>query len=342
MNEPFPLLELLSELTAKAGTTDVTLKSTGAVGVRCNKQYVVSRMPGVVERWTSTVATHFPKRPPDSRVGYTTVLKSADARRFRCTLTMNREGESIAVRPLASVIHTADELLLPAGLADYFLRLETGVFLVGGATGSGKSWTNCGLISHRAERIGGKYVTIEDPIEFEFEDTEGAMFDQREIGTKAVSYASALKEALHQNPDVIMVQELREKAAAEIALSAGLTGHLVIGSLHSFSAANTPQRFLNILEGDEDAGARDALAACLEGILVQRLLPGRDRLVPVFEMLLMRNREGERLRHLEKAVRKGEWMSLRQEMDSGSGSRFGMLQWQDSLKQRREEGLLSD
>jgi Tfp pilus assembly pilus retraction ATPase PilT len=213
------------------------------------------------------------------------------------------------------------------------------MFLVGGVTGSGKSWTLASLLKMRAEELGGKFVTIEQPIEFELQDTDRAIFHQREIGVQATSCAAALEEALQEKPSVLMVQEIRRREEAETVLAAALSGHLVVASLHAYTAATAPQRFLGIISPTlEDFGARDALAACLEGVVLQRLVAGATGLVPIFEVLYMRNDRGERLSHFERMVRQGNWTGLRQEMETSR--RLGMISWEDSLALRRAEGLL--
>lgn len=335
----FPILRLLAEVTCAEGTTDVTLKSTGAVAVCRNTTLSVTRIPALADGWAEAVNALLPERPADARCGYTTVVRDPAGPRYRVTLCRNREGEAVSVRPLPRSILSPEALRLPEGLKEYFLRLQGGLFLVGGVTGSGKSWTLAALMKARAEELGGKYVTIERPIEFEHVDTDRAVFHQREVGAHATSYAAALEEALQEKPNVIMVQEIRRRDEAETALSAALSGHLVVASLHAYTAPTTPQRFLSVINPTmEDFGARDALASCLEGVVLQRLMPGVSGLIPVFEVLYFRSQHGERLTQVERLVRNGNWVGLRQEMEISR--RHGMMQWEDSIAQRQSEGLI--
>jgi twitching motility protein PilU len=336
----FPILELLDQVTTQAGTTDVTLKSTGCVAVCRNTTLSVTRIAALADAWGETVAALLPARPADHRLGYTTVVRDMKARRYRVTVSANREGEAISVRPLPQTIVTPEQLRLPEGLKEYFLRLQGGLFLVGGVTGSGKTWTLASLLKARAAELGGKFITIERPIEFEHQDTDKAVFHQREVGIQAVSYASALEEALQEKPNVLMVQEIRRRDEAETALSAALSGHIVIASIHAYTASTTAQRFLSIINPNmEDLGARDALASCLEAIVLQRLVPGYEGLVPIFEVLYFRNDRGERLAPMERLVRQGNWVGLRQEMEVSR--RLGMMQWEDSLAERTQQGLIA-
>jgi twitching motility protein PilT len=333
----FPLLEFLAEIAGQDGTTDVTLSSTGRVAVRRNTRLSVTTVEALGTLWRQMVAEHFPERGSDLRAGYTRVITGGE-RRYRATLTAQARGESMAVRPLSAEAKSPEELLLPEGLADYFLGLRGGLFLVGGPTGSGKSTTIASLLGRRRQSSGGKVVTIEDPIEFLYEDNERTIFEQREIGNTVRTYEEGLKEALHMNPDLISVQEIRESAAAETALSAALSGHLVVASIHAFTAPTAPQRYLSIINRTmEDLGARDALASCLEAVVMQRLVPGYEGLVPLFEVMLFRE-QGERLSSMERLVRQGNWMGLRQEIETGR--RLGMLTWEESRRLRVEAGLI--
>lgn len=336
----FPILALLDEVTREPGTTDVTLKSTGRVAVCRNTALSVTNIPALAATWADAIRELLPGRGPDPRNGYTAVVRDTSGRRYRVAISANREGEAISVRPLPSAIHSPEELRLPDGLKDYFLRLQGGMLLIGGVTGSGKTWTLASLLKARAAGVGGKFVTIERPIEFEHEDTEIAVFHQREVGTHAISYASALEEALQEKPNVVMVQEIRRRDEAETALAAALSGHVVVASLHAYTAPTAPQRFLGIINPTlEDIGARDALASCLEGVVLQRLVSGTTGLVPIFEVLYFRNDRGERLTQMERLVRQGNWMGLRQEMEVSR--RHGIMQWEDSLAERRAQRLIA-
>jgi len=333
MSALFPLPALLAELCASEGTSDVTLLSDGRVGVRRNGRLVVKDMPGIRAGWESLLG-----EMAFSREGQTLVYADPEARRYRVTLARSSSGQSVAVRPLPVSARSCDELLLPGAFIDFFVGLRSGLVLVAGPTGSGKSTTIASLLDLRGKRAGGKYVTLEDPVECLHMGGPNALFEQRELGSCIHSYAEGLKQALHMNPDVIAVQEVREQAAAETTLAAALSGHLVVASLHAFSAPTVPQRFLSILDPSmEDAGARDALASCLEAVLVQRLVPGFERMVPVFEIMLFRDGR-ERIRSMERLVRNGNWAGLRQEIEVGA--RLGMTLWEDNLRLRIAEGMV--
>ena len=337
MSTPFPLFDFLEEVSRQPGTTDITMVSDGRVAVRRNARIAVTRVEALGRLWAETMKVHFPSGRDGRRPGAARVIASG-RRRYRATLAAHRGGSSLSVRPLRERPGSPGELRLPDGLAEFFLGLNGGLVLVAGPTGSGKSTTVASLLDARRDGVGGKFVTIEDPVEFVHSDDERTLFIQRELGTSVSDYAEGLEEALQMNPDVIAVQEIRERAAAETALSAALSGHLVIASMHAFTAPTVPQRCLSVIDpGLEDHGARDSLAACLEAIVFQRLLPGFDGLVPVFEVLYFRHR-GERLASMERLVRQGNWVGLRQEL--AEGRRFGMIEWEENLRERISSGLL--
>lgn len=335
----FPLRELLVESTKNRATSDITIWSTGLVSLRTNKAITSREMLGIADSWATMMAVEFPKVKRDAVGGHTTTLQLSPQMRFRVNWSRNYLGESLAIRPLPQVVPDAETLRLPLFLRDYLLGLKGGIVIIGGPTGSGKSTTIACMLKWIAEARGGKIITIEDPIEFVHKNNARTIFEQRELGTHVMSYADGLKEALHMNPDIIEVQEIREPAAAEVALSAALSGHLVLASMHAYTAATTPQRYLSILNPSmEDIGARDALASCLEAVVLQRLVPGRDGLVPIFEIMTFRDQQMNRLASMERLVRDGKWVALRQEIEVGKQQ--GMCLWDDSERQRREEGLI--
>lgn len=337
MSALFPLFDFLEELSRQPGTTDITMVSDGRVAVRRNARIAVTRVEALGCLWERTMDAHFPAARDGRRRGAARVISSGN-RRYRATLAEHRGGASLSVRPLRERPGSPAELRLPDGLAEFFLGLNGGLVLVAGPTGSGKSTTVASLLASRRDGMGGKIVTIEDPVEFLHSDDERTLFIQRELGTSVAGYSEGLEEALQMNPDVIAVQEVREREAAETALSAALSGHLVIASVHAFTGATVPQRYLSVIDpGLEDHGARDSLAACLEAVVFQRLLPGFDGLVPVFEVLYFRHR-GERLPSMERLVRQGNWVGLRQEL--AEGRRYGMIEWEECLRERVACGLL--
>jgi twitching motility protein PilT len=339
MNESFPLVDFVSEMAARPGATDITLCSNGRVGLRQKTKLAVFAAEPLRGLWRETVESCFPDRPPDHRQAFTRMLVGTNGRRLRATLSCDHDGESIALRVLPDRIQDPAELLVPEGLECFFLGLRKGLFLVAGPTGAGKSTTVASLLRSRALNRGGKIVSIEDPVEIPQEGTDRCIILQRELGTSVLSYEQGLGEAMLMNPDVISVQELRDRRAAEAALSAALSGHLVLASIQAFGAVSAIQRLITLLGASlDDPGLRDSLSFCLEAVVFQRLVPGFERLVPLFEIMTFRGKEG-RLHGMERLLRLGNWTGLEQELESGS--RHGMLTCAESLRRRIDEGLIS-
>lgn len=328
----------LDEMAGRPGVTDLTLFSDGQVALRQQSRLASFASEGLREGWDFAMRDLFGEGAQTGLSCVTRMLVSPAARRLRLTLASTVGAQSLSVRVLPPTIPGPETLHLPDGLENQFLSLQSGLFLVAGPTGAGKSTTIASLLKSRAELRGGKFVCLEDPVEFMHRGGPRACFIQRELGSSMPSYEEGLKEALRMNPDVIAVQEIRERSAAQAALSAALSGHLVVASLHAFDAVSVPQYFLRLLGPEsETPSGREALSFSLEGILVQRLVPGIQGLVPLFECLLFRE-GGRRRPALDRLLREGNWLGLRQEMENGRPPQF--LTWEESRRQRVEAGLL--
>jgi twitching motility protein PilT len=208
----------------------------------------------------------------------------AEGIRLRVNLYHTLGRLAAVMRPIRREIPTLDALGLPAELLHSWMRRRYGLVLVSGPTGSGKSTTVASCLDwinhHHAHHI----VTLEDPIEYLFEN-DLALFSQREIHRDSESFASGLRTALRQSPDVIFLGEIRDAETAITALHAAETGHLVISTLHSSSVVETIDRFSHLLKS-ESAGALNLLATQLVGVISQQLLPRPDSgLFPALEYL---------------------------------------------------------
>ena len=262
--------------------------------------------------------------------------------RYRCTWSRHHGGEELAIRPLPSRILPPDALGLPCVLSETVTSVSGGLILICGPTGSGKSWSMASLIEHRSRTRGGRYVTLENPIEFVHSNNEKSLFHQRAVGVDVATYAAGLEEALIQNPDCIGVQELRDRASAETALAAALTGHLVLATLHAHDAASAPDRFASVLDVPlgQKSGAMQTLSLALELIVAMRLLPGHHGLVPVFDVITMRERPGalKRVPKLMSMIASGQTTGLRNEQLTGKAQ--GMITFEQSIQERMSNGVL--
>lgn len=194
--------------------------------------------------------------------------------RFRCNIYMQRGTYAVAIRVLPPSIPEFDTLGLPHSIKQ-FTKLSSGLVLFTGATGCGKSTTLASLVDMINRQYRYHVLTIEDPLEYLHSHKE-SMVTQREIGEDAPSFSSALKSALREDPDVIMVGEMRDVETMSIALSAAETGHLVLSTLHTIGAVKTIDRILDSFPTDQQNQIRSQLATVLQGIVSQQLLPSES------------------------------------------------------------------
>jgi len=192
--------------------------------------------------------------------------------RFRVNVYRQRGSISFCARLVKFDIPSMEKLLLPKALAD-IPKLEDGMVLVVGVTGSGKSTTLASIISMINETRKVHILTIEDPIEFIYRDAKG-FINQREIGIDAPDFHTALRGALRQDPDVILVGEMRDAETVETALAASETGHLVFGTLHATNALQTVSRILEFFTPERQPGIRQVISYTLRSVIAQRLVPG--------------------------------------------------------------------
>jgi len=208
--------------------------------------------------------------------------------RFRINVFRQRGQISLAVRRVSRDIPTFDELHLPpqiARIADH----AAGLILVAGVTGSGKSTTIAAMLEHINQTRACHIVTVEDPIEYLYVDKK-ALVSQREVGIDVPTFESALKYLMREDPDVVLVGEMRDLDTFQAALQAAETGHLVFGTIHASGASSTVGRILDLFPPDSRRLARQSLAFNLRAIVCQRLLPCLDEAigrVPAVEILLV-------------------------------------------------------
>ena len=197
-----------------------------------------------------------------------------DVARYRLNAFQQRGVISIACRAIPHRISTIEELALPVVIRD-LAEEERGIVLLTGTTGSGKSTTLAAMIDHMNETMSKHIVTIEDPIEFVHVD-KGSVINQREVGMDTASFKRALRRVLRQDPDVILVGEMRDEETVQAALSAAETGHLVLSTIHTVDAAESINRMLDFFPPHQHAQARSMIAGTIKGVISQRLVPGAD------------------------------------------------------------------
>lgn len=252
--------------------------------------------------------------------------------RLRGHVYRHATGLAAALRILARRAPDLSGLNLPVDLAPIVLG-GPGLVIVSGPTGSGKSTTLAALAQHTLARLGGLLVTLEDPIEYVFTARPGALVRQRSIGEHAPSFAAGLRAALREDPDVLLVGEMRDAESIQLALTAAETGHLVLTTLHSRDTASAIARMLDAVPAERQTQVRGQLAAALKGNIAQRLAPkasGNGR-VPVLEVL--RPTSGVRA-----LIRDGKLDGIASALQAGGNE--GMIPLARSAADRVRNGLV--
>lgn len=251
--------------------------------------------------------------------------------RFRVNIFTTRTGTAAVFRSIPSLIPTIEELDLPKVMRR-FAELEKGLVLVTGPTGSGKSTTLASLINYINETEARHIITVEDPVEF-FHTSKKSLVNHRELGTDTKSFSRALKSALREDPDVVLVGEMRDHETISLALTAAETGHLVFGTLHSNTAAKTIDRIIDVFPTGDKEMVRAMLASSLQGVVSQTLLKkaeGGGR-VGAFEILVGTNA----VRNLIRENQIAQMYSMIQ-----TGARYGMITMEDAIKSLMEAGIV--
>jgi len=252
--------------------------------------------------------------------------------RFRVNVFKHRRGEGAAFRLIPEKIKTLSELGLPSMLSD-FTEKDRGLVLVTGPTGSGKSTTLAALIDIINKKKYDNIITIEDPIEF-IHSHKNCLISQREIGSHTTSFASALRNALREDPDVILVGEMRDLETISMALTAAETGHLVFSTLHTISASETIERIIDVFPPHQQNQVRMQLAGSLLGVVAQTLLPVVDEKgrVPALEIMIANPA-------IKNLIREGKAYQISSTIQISK--KDGMQSLDQSLKDLLMEGIIS-
>ena len=253
--------------------------------------------------------------------------------RFRVNAFVQRGTISLVCRAIPFQIKTVDELLLPPVISE-IADEERGLILLTGTTGSGKSTTLASMINHINLSYEKHIVTIEDPVEFLHSD-KSSIINQREVGEDTASFARALRRVLRQDPDVILVGEMRDEETVRTALSAAETGHLVLSTIHTVDAAESVNRIIDFFPQAEQRQARAMLAGTLKAVISQRLVPTPDGggRVATCEILRMTGRVRDMIMNPEETGKLPEVIS--------EGAYYGMQTFDQALLYHVQHGRVS-
>ncbi len=327
----------LLRLTVAKGASDLHLKAGGAPILRIGGELVPQKqLPEMtsedMERVFEEATTDAQRISLAEELELDFAYQANGIGRFRVNAYLQGRTISLACRPIQTQLPTIDELGLPEVCKSLVLK-PRGLIVVTGPTGCGKSTTLAAMMNYLNNQEKRKVVTIEDPIEFVHQD-EKCVFSQRELGEDTRSFANALKHALRQDPDVILVGEMRDLETMSAALTAAETGHLVLTTLHTPSAAQAIDRFIDIFPPHHQHQVRVQLSTTLEGVLYQVLVPrsnGSGRVAAVEIMLAT-----SAVRNL---IREGKTYQLVNVIQTGS--QYGMQTLDQALLALYRNGIIS-
>ncbi len=285
-------MELFNKILKTAvdgGASDIHIKVGTPVIFRISRELISIDCPIPTVEWLNNVVEKMTpphqkkKLDEDREVDFSYYVPELG--RFRTNVFQQRGTWALAMRHVKSSVPSFAQL----GLLEQIKTIAEsprGIVLIAGSTGSGKSTTLAAMIEHINSNFKKHIVTLEDPIEFVFEDNQ-SVIEQREIGLDTSSFHGALKHVLRQDPDIIMLGEMRDAVTFTAAMSAADTGHLVFSTLHTTTAAQSVMRILDFFKADEREQVRRQLAGTLRGVVCQRMVPTIDgKMTPALEIMI--------------------------------------------------------
>jgi twitching motility protein PilT len=283
------LFDKILKTAVEGGASDVHLKIGTPIICRINRELIAVEGPSPTAEWMKQVVEsitppHLHKRLEEER-GIDFSYHVPGIGRFRTNLFQQRGEWCLAMRHVKTHVPSFQEL----GLLEQIKAIASsprGIVLQAGSTGSGKSTTLAAMIEHINANYKKHIITLEDPIEYVFEDNQ-SVIEQREVGLDTLSFHSALRHILRQDPDVIMIGEMRDDISFAAAMSAADTGHLVLSTVHATNAAQSVNRILDFFKADEREQVRRQLAGTLQAVICQRMVPTiAGRMTPALEIMI--------------------------------------------------------
>lgn len=331
-------IQQLFKLMVESNGSDMHIAVGSPPGLRVNGEIIRVKIPALnandTKRLVYQVLTEEQKNEFEKNLEIDLSFGIKGLARFRANIFHSKGGVSAVFRQIPSIIPDFKTLNLPNVLID-MTDVSNGLILVTGPTGSGKSTTLASLLDRLNENEAGHIVTLEDPIEF-VHPHKNCIVNQREVGTDSLSFSNSLKSLLRQDPDIVLVGELRDAETIEAALTIAETGHLVFGTLHTNSTVQTVNRIINVFPADQQDQIRTLLSFVLQGVVSQQLLPKTFEPGRVLAMEVMVPTPA--IRNL---IREDKIHQIYSAMQTGQEA-SGMITMNQSLKKHVDKGLIDN
>jgi twitching motility protein PilT len=330
------LFHRILKLAVDGGASDVHVKVGTPVVFRINRQLIAIECPIPTEEWINLVVKnitphHLQKRLEEEREVDFSYLEPGTGR-FRTNLFQQRGQFCLAMRFVKTNVPSFQELGLPETIKR-IAESPRGIVLLAGSTGCGKSTTLAAMVEHINANFKKHLITMEDPIEYVFEDNQ-CVVEQREVGLDTLSFEHALRNVLRQDPDVIMIGEMRDSTSFTAAMSAADTGHLVLSTLHTTNASQSIGRILDFFKADEREQIRRQLAGTLQAVVCQRMVNTiAGSLTPAVEILINTGT-------VKKLLEENRLDKLPAAIETGTDD--GMQNFNQALFQLVKEGKVSE
>jgi|TARA_B100001540_G_scaffold84179_1_gene75785 twitching motility protein PilT len=330
------LFNKILKTAVEGGASDVHIKPDSPVVYRINSQLVETEMAQTpTQDWLDKVIKeiipeHFlPRLEEDREIDFSYFLEGIG--RFRTNCFQQLGKWCLAMRYVVAEVPKLESLNLPE-IIKSIAEEPRGIVLVAGTTGSGKSTTLAGMIDHINSTMKRHIITLEDPVEYVFEDN-GCVIEQREVGLDTPSYEHGLKHVMRQDPDVIMVGEMRDATSFRAAMSASDTGHLVMSTLHTIDAPQSISRVLDFFQAEEREQVRKQMVGTLKAIIVQRMAVREDGgVVPAIEIMI-------NTPTITKLISENRTEKLHAAIETGTDD--GMQNFNQSLFQLVKDGVIT-
>ena len=330
-------IQQLFKLMVESGSSDLHITVGAPPGLRVNGEIVRVKIPPLTavdsKKLIYQVLSEEQKNDFEKHLELDFSFGIKGLARFRANVFYSKGGVAGVFRQIPSIIPDFKTIGLPRVMLD-LVEVSSGIILVTGPTGSGKSTTLAALLDYLNEKEAGHIVTLEDPVEF-VHPHKGCIVNQREIGSDSLNFSSAMKSLLRQDPDIVLIGEMRDAETIEAALTIAETGHLVFGTLHTNNCVQTINRIINVFPAPQQIQIRTLLSFVLQGIVSQQLLaksfePGR---VAAHEILVPTS-------GIRNLIREDKAHQIYSQMQVGQ-EKSGMMTMNQSLVKLVERGLIS-